>query len=72
MATKTTTRKTTKKSPARSTRAVTKSSAKNNACTVKECLEQHPVLRFHATILTALSIVICLLVAVLLISLTNQ
>lgn len=70
MATKSTARKsTTKKTASRSSGS--RSVSAKSSCTVKECLEDHPVLRFHATILTALSLIVCLLVAVLIISLTN-
>ena len=72
MATKSSSRKTSaKKTASRAKTASSRTPAKTaNACTVKECLEQHPILRFHATILGVLSLIVCLLVAIILISLT--
>ena len=63
--------KTANRSASRTANAPAKKNTANCCdCTVKECLEQHPVLRFHAVILGVLSIIICLLVAILLLSLS--
>ena len=62
-------KKTSSKTSGRTASAATKKSAVACDCTVRECLEQHPVLRFHAVILGVLSIIVCLLVAILLLAL---
>lgn len=71
MATKTST-KTAKSTRSGSTRkAATRTAAKPAPKTARECIAQYDVLRFHVTVVTALSIVTCALVAALLFTLTN-
>ena len=61
---KTTTKKTAaKKAPVKAAPARQK--------TVRECINESDVLRFHVTITTILSLVVCALVAALLITLTD-
>ena len=69
MATKTTKKSTTKKPAAK--KAVVRQAPAPRPKTARECINESDVLRFHMNVITVLSVLVCVLVIVLVYSVTR-